>query len=245
MGRGPPEAQLGGDEPAAAVVELEREHSFERRAEKPLVRERAATQHQQPAPANRHEVRDQRELGPREDVAFDVGDQQGVVREERLSCRRKARDQRLGAAATRLHQKRVLARVVLPLPHDRVDLETGVGGERAREETVLVAGRALQREHAAPAPRRADQHAARVVLDHRLAGLRGQLGGVDRGVQRIGRHGERLIHRSSVRSWRDRTTLDEAAVRQHAEIERRTTEAVRHGRYPEIDRGLVETRISG
>ena len=144
-----PEAARARGKPAAAIVQLDRQHFFERRAEQPLVRKRTAAQHQQAAAALADEVRHQRELRAREEVAFDVGDEDASYAYSASRVAGNPETSDVGPAAAGLHEERVLAGFVLALADDGVDLEARIGGQRARQETVLVAGRALQREDAA------------------------------------------------------------------------------------------------
>ena len=116
----------GAHEAAAAIVQLHRQHFFERRAGQAALRERAAAEHEQAAAALGDEVGRHRELRAREEVAFDVRDDQRVVGDTAArAVRGKAGGERRRAAATRLHEERVLAVAVLALARHRVDFEPG------------------------------------------------------------------------------------------------------------------------
>ena len=103
------------DQAAAAIVQLHRQHFFERRAGQAALRERPAAEHEQAAAALGDEVGRHRQLRAREEVGFDVRDDERVVGEELLAPRREAAGQRRRAAGARLDEERVLAVVVLAL----------------------------------------------------------------------------------------------------------------------------------
>ncbi len=180
---------------AATVGQLDRKNVLERRPGKATLRERTPAQDEQTAAALGDEVRDHPKLVAREEVAFDVGHDHRVVGVELIAPRGHPARQPARPAGVRLHEERVLAVGVLALARHRIDIESGIGAPRASHESVLETWRAGDDEEMALAPRRAHEHAARVVLRDRLGVIGGNLRGVDRRPGRIRRDREHLVER--------------------------------------------------
>ena len=66
-------------ETASAIVELHRQRNLERCADEPPLRKRFSPQHQQAGPSIGDELGGHPELRAREEVGFDVGDDQCIV----------------------------------------------------------------------------------------------------------------------------------------------------------------------
>ena len=155
---------------AAPIVELHRQHFFERRARQAALRERSAAEHQQAAAALGDEVGGHRQLRAREEIAFDVGDDERVVGVQIFAARRKSARQRRGAAAAGLDEETCPGRrrscpCASPSrsrgpdrpPSARVmKLCSNPGAPSITQQPALAAGGA-------------DEHAAAVVLGDRLA----------------------------------------------------------------------------
>ena len=138
----------------------------------------------------------------------------------------------------------MLTRLVLTLPHDRIEFEPGIPAERARQEAEVVAGRAGERQHFAFSSRGTDQHRPRVVLDDRFAVCGFDLGRVDGGDGRFGRHRDHLLNRRSIGRGRERARFEQTSVGQNAQLKRRPAVAAADGRDAQIDRRLIDARIA-
>jgi hypothetical protein len=148
-------------------------------------------------------------------------------------------------AAAGLDEKRVLPSPFLPLRVTASTSRPRVAGERPRQEAVLESGRAFDQQQPPLAADGTHEQAAAVVLADRLAFVRGILGGVDRGIQRIGRDGEDLIDRRSVGARHEAARVEQLAVGEHAQRERRAAEAAADGGHVQIDARVIEPRIAG
>ena len=235
----------GADQAAVPVVELDGQHVFERRSGESALGERPATQHEQPAAALGDEVGHQRELRAGEEVGFDVGHDQRVISEQLIAARRETGGERRRAAGARLYEKRVDAVGVLSFSGHRVDLEAGIDRPRARHEAVLEARRPFDREHAALAPGRIDEHRSSVVFDDRLRRVAGDVRRVHSWIHGIGRDGEHLVDRRSVGHGHEPPRLHHLAVRHDADGKRRPSEARADRGDMKIDLRLIEARIPG
>ena len=78
---------------------------------------------------------------------LDVGEHERIVGEEVLGTRGVPAGQRIGPRLRRLDVKRVGTLLVLAFAHDRVDVEPGIAGPGAFQETVLETWRAFDEEH--------------------------------------------------------------------------------------------------
>ena len=114
--------------------------------------------------------------------------------------------------------------------------------QRALEERVLVAGRALDQQQAAAPPGRLDQHAAGVVLAGDLAGSHRHRQLVDRRRARIRRHREHRVHGRPV-GGSDTADVDRPAVGGQGHLERLAAVAGAERRHVDVDGRIGEPRL--
>ena len=105
---------------------------------------------------------------------------------------------------------------------------------------MLETGRAFDEEHAPRAGGRLDERAADVVLGHQLAGFDWCLDFVDGWRSGAGRDLKNLAHWSAVAGRRDASGIDQPAILEQPQIERRLAEPMAHGGHRQLDARIVE-----
>ena len=237
--RGQGDARRAGARPEDAgpvlFPQLQREHGLHGRRPEPAARERAGAHDQQTSPPLGNERR--RALDPRraQPLRLDVPENDRVVAEQRLARGRKPAGQRRGAVGGALDVEGGFAQVVAAFVDHRVDRDAGIAAEGPLQEGVLVAGPALDQQHAPGPAGGRHEHAAHVVLRHRLARGDGDLDGVEGRALRRGRHRHDGPGDGAVARRTHRHHPHEAAVLEHADLERLRPEPVADGREGEVD----------
>ena len=227
----------GGVGQTEPVHEPRRRHRFERRAEIAAPAQAGRSHQQQAAAPFGDELRRQVELPGPEELGLDVGEDHGVVAEQRRARARIPGRQGAGAPAVALHVEGLLAPVVLPLADHGVEGDARVGQPRALQEAVLVARRAFDDQEAAGTLRRGHQDPAAVVARHDLAGGRRDFHRVQRGPRRVGRDPERDAGRRAAGRRTHPADFDETPAGEQPHVEGYAAEPVADDGGGQVHRG--------